>query len=453
MLIAGAGQASADMGERSPRPMPPADRIAIVGPAPPGDGGGTGAAGSSAGAGTVSVPFDDWRAAFRKRAAAAGISTATLDSALAGLRPDPDIVRRDRAQAESTKTIWDYLDTAVSADRIRRGIDARRDHAALLEGIEATHSVEANVLTAIWGLESAYGGYRGDVPVFRALATLAHDGRRGAFFEDQLIAALRIVQATGADPAIMTGSWAGAMGHTQFLPTTYLEHAVDFDGDGRRDIWSDDPADALASAAAYLAASGWVAGQPWGLEVRLPPGFDYASADRAVLRTVNDWTARGVTAVAGGALPDHGPAAILLPAGAAGAAFMIFANFAVLETYNAADAYVIAIGHLSDRIAGGPAIVGGWPRGDRALRVDERRELQRRLTDLGHDTQGVDGLIGPLTVAAVRSWQQSAALVPDGYAAPALLDRLRAQSHVPAPAGVPTLRRSPPARATTPPAE
>jgi membrane-bound lytic murein transglycosylase B len=199
------------------------------------------------------------------------------------------------------------------------------------------------------------------------MATLAYDGRRRDFFEAQLIAALQILQSGDVAPRQMTGSWAGAMGHTQFMPTSYLEHAQDFNGDGRRDIWSDDPTDALASTAAYLRNFGWTYGQPWGVEVRLPQGFDYALTGERTRRGAGFWRRQGVTLADGGQVPDHGDASILLPAGAEGVALMIFDNFRVIERYNPADAYVIGVGHLSDRIAGGPAFRAGWPRGDRAL--------------------------------------------------------------------------------------
>lgn len=368
--------------------------------------------------------FRDWLAAFRDRALGAGISPATLD-ALDGLDFDPAIVGKDRNQSEFTKTIWVYLDSAASEDRVAAGVRALAANRALFDRIEAAYGVEREVVAAIWGLESAYGTFRGDIPTLGALASLAYDGRRGAFFEAQLIEALKIVQAGHVTPAAMRGSWAGAMGHTQFMPSSFWKFAVDFDGDGRRDIWGDDPADALASAAAYLAGSGWTRGMPWGLEVRLPDGFDYAQSTERVKKPVSDWQAMGVRTAEGGDLPDHGMASVLLPAGHRGAAFLIFANFQVIESYNVADAYVIGVGHLSDRLKGGPPIRSGWPREDRALTRDERLELQRRLTARGFDTGGVDGLMGPKTIAAVKAWQLAEGLVPDGYANPALLERLR----------------------------
>ncbi|QUJ76272.1 lytic murein transglycosylase [Sulfitobacter albidus] len=373
-----------------------------------------------------SAGLQGWIAEFRTRALAAGITAQTYDSAMPGLRFDPKVVERDRNQSEFTKTIWDYLGTAVSDLRVSNGKAALARQRDTLKRIEAEYNVPAEIVTAIWGLESAYGTFRGSDPVLRSMASLAYDARRAAFFEGQVIAALRILQDGDTTLANLEGSWAGAMGHTQFMPTSFIEHAVDWTGDGRRDIWGDDPRDALASTAAYLRANGWVAGQPWGVEVRIPEGFDYLLANREVLKAPSEWAALGVRDTTGASVPDHGSASILLPAGAEGAAFMVFDNFEVLESYNTADAYVIAVGHLADRIAGSEPLEGAWPRQDRALTYDERIDLQKRLTAAGFDTQKIDAKIGPLTVNAVRGWQLSKGLVPDGYASPRLLERLRA---------------------------
>jgi membrane-bound lytic murein transglycosylase B len=335
------------------------------------------------------------------------------------------VVERDRRQNEFTKTIWDYLDTAVSDDRIANGQAALATHAATFDAIEARYGVDRHIVAAIWGLESAYGTFKGDVPTLSALATLAAEGRRAAMFEEQFISALRILEGGHVAPEGMLGSWAGAMGHTQFMPTSFITYAVDFTGDGRRDIWGDDPTDALASTAAYLAGFGWTNGQPWGVEVRVPPGFDYLLARDGNRQTTGAWATLGVRGLDGRVVPDHGPAQLLLPAGAQGAAFLIFRNFNVLERYNTADAYVIAVGHLADRLRGGPAIAGDWPRGDRALTFDERVEMQTLLTARGFDTLGVDGLVGPRTIAAIRAFQLDQGLPPDGYAPASLLERLR----------------------------
>ncbi|MFG6581854.1 lytic murein transglycosylase [Sulfitobacter sp. 1A12779] len=317
--------------------------------------------------------------------------------------------------------------TATSDLRVQNGQKALAQWQRTLEEIEVKYGVEKEIVTAIWGLESAYGSFRGGDRVLDSLATLAYDARRAEFFEGELLDALRILQAGDTDADQLRGSWAGAMGHTQFMPSSFHAHAVDWDGDGRRDIWGDDPSDALASTAAYLKYFGWTKGQPWGVEVALPEGFDYLLADRAVTKTSAEWADLGVTALDGGAVADHGPASILLPAGAEGAAFMIFPNFAVIERYNTADAYVIGVGHLADRIGGAGEIQQDWPREDRALSFDERIELQTLLTEAGFDTQKIDAKIGPLTVNAVRSYQKAEGIAPDGYASPRLLARLRAE--------------------------
>jgi lytic murein transglycosylase len=365
-----------------------------------------------------------WLSTFKDRALAAGISSATLD-ALEGAEYLPKVVRNDRHQNEFTKTIWDYLDTAVSADRIAHGLKALKTQGDTLVRIEATYGVDAEVVAAIWGLESAYGAVRGDIPTLHALATLAYDGRRGAFFEGELIAALKILQLGDASAATLRGSWAGAMGHTQFMPSSWHAFAVDFTADGKRDIWGDDPTDALASTAAYLAGKGWVKGAPWGAEITLPPGFNYDLTTERVKKPVADWQAMGVRLADGTDLPNHGPASVLLPGGHKGAAFLIFQNFHVIETYNTADAYVIAVGHLADRLRGAGPILAPWPRDERALSFEERVALQKRLTSAGFDTGGVDAKMGPKTVAAIKAFQKASGRVPDGFPSLSVLQALQ----------------------------
>ncbi len=369
--------------------------------------------------------LESWVKDFRGRALSHGISAATFDAAMTRLTYLPDVVRKDRHQNEFTKTIWDYLDSAVSVARITSGQAALAEHREVLDRIEATYGVDKQVILAIWGLESAYGAVRGDINTIEALATLAYDGRRGAFFEGQLLAALQILQAGDVTPANMRGSWAGAMGHTQFMPTSFLSTAVDFNGDGRRDIWSDDPVDALASTAAYLAKNGWQKGAPWGVEVSLPLGFDYGLTTDKTKKSAAEWQALGVTMALGADLPDFGPGSILLPGGARGVAFLIFHNFQVIETYNSADAYVIAVGHLADRILGAPDFHALWPRDLRALTFDERIELQQRLSGSGFDTLGIDSKMGPRTIAAIMGFQRASGLIPDGFPSTQLMDALR----------------------------
>ena len=371
--------------------------------------------------------LNQWLVDFRPRAAEAGVGEEAL-AALEGLGFLSSVVDLDRNQNEFSKTLWDYLDSAVSDGRIAGGERAIAAHGETLAQIEAEYGVDRYIVAAIWGLESAFGAVRGDTPTLAALATLAHEGRRGAFFEAQLIAALQILQAGDTTADQMRGSWAGAMGHTQFMPGNFDRLAVDYDGDGRRDIWGDDPTDALASTAVFLRDAGWTTGQPWGVEVTLPEGFDYDAARRTGTRVPSAWASVGVTAVRG-EMPDDalGGASILLPAGHRGPALMIFGNFKVLERYNTADAYVIAVGHLADRLRGDSAFARAWPREDRALTLDERRELQQLLTDAGHSTLGVDGIVGPNTINAARRFQRANGLLPDGYISAGLLDSLRGE--------------------------
>ncbi|MGR3435606.1 MAG: lytic murein transglycosylase [Shimia sp.] len=370
--------------------------------------------------------FQAWVQRFKGRAAQRGIRPDVLDAAFRGVRYNAWVVERDRNQSEFSKTLWAYLAVAVSQERIEIGARELRRRARLFDRIERAYGVDKEVVAAVWGLESSYGAIKGDINVIEAMATLAYDGRRGKFFEDQLMAALRILQSGDTRPDRMTGSWAGAMGHTQFMPTSYQAYAVDATGDGRRDIWGDDPTDALASTAAYLKRFGWVRGQPWGVEVVVPRGFDYGQARRSIERAPSDWARLGVVGTDGRAVPNYGAASLLLPAGANGAAFLIFDNFAVLERYNSADAYVIAVGHLADRFKGAGPFQGIWPEGERALTTRERREMQRLLTRVGIPTE-VDGKIGPLTIESVRRYQRARGLTPDGFPTVALLRRLRAE--------------------------
>ncbi|WP_226780142.1 lytic murein transglycosylase [Oceaniglobus trochenteri] len=433
ILALGAATARAAPVEQSPRPAKRADVVLARAVAAPGAATAShraprarpAQAEATVDSSSRAPGFAAWLRDFRARALAQGISGAVFDRAVQGISYDPKVIERDRNQSEFTKTIWDYLDTAASDLRVANGKKALARHDTVLDRIEAKYGVDKEVVTAIWGLESAYGTFKGSNDVVQSLATLAYDARRSAFFEEQLVAALKILEAGDVPPRAMTGSWAGAMGHTQFIPTSFLTYAVDLTGDGKRDIWGDDPTDALASTAAYLSRFGWTRGQPWGVEVRLPEGFDYASANRENTRLPSQWAQLGVLGMDGKPVADHGRASVLLPAGAEGAAFLVFDNFAVIERYNTADAYVIGVGHLADRIAGGAPIQSDWPRGDRALTFDERQEMQRLLTGKGFDTKGIDGRIGPLTIQAVRDFQRSVGQAPDGYASLAILNRLR----------------------------
>ncbi|MEM9061806.1 MAG: lytic murein transglycosylase [Pseudomonadota bacterium] len=370
--------------------------------------------------------FDAWRATLRTRALAEGISAATFDSAFRGVRVNQRVLELDSRQPEFSRPIWEYLDSAVSSTRIATGQRNARNKAAVLDRIQQRYGVDYPVVLAVWGLESGYGGNFGSTPVIESMATLAYEGRRRKFAEEQLIAALRILQAGDITPGRMVGSWAGAMGHTQFIPTSFLEYAVDFTGDGRRDLWAGDAVDALASTANYLSRFGWRLGAPAVVEVSLPNGFDYLQAAPSVTASAADWASRGIRPTRGGALPPADRVSILLPAGARGPAFAIYPNFGVIKRYNNSTSYALAIAHLADRIGGAPGFAGTWPRGDRTLSRTEKQELQSLLTALGFDTGGIDGIIGPNSRKAVRAFQASRGLVPDGYVSAALLSSVRA---------------------------
>lgn len=366
--------------------------------------------------------FSAWQSDFRRLALSQGISVATLDQALAGLEPDPAVIAADSSQPEFTRPVWEYLDGAVSASRVKRGQQLQVEYAATLSAIEQRYAVDAQVLLAVWGMESAFGHNIGNKSVIRSLASLAYAGRRASFWQEQLLAALRILDAGDISARGMIGSWAGAMGQTQFMPTTYASHAVDFDGDGRRDIWNS-ASDALGSAAHYLHASGWQAGKPWGFQVALPDNFDYALADAGIRKTYAEWNALGIKGTPQGlSAGDRGY--LLLPAGHRGPAFLVFGNFNSILKYNNSTSYALAIGLLSDAIRG-QQLALQWPRGDKPLSRHERIELQEQLSRLGFDPGIADGIIGANTRRAVRGFQQQLGWPADGYPTPQLLTELR----------------------------
>lgn len=365
--------------------------------------------------------FRNWVNSFRPRALSAGISAQVFDSAMAEANFMPSLIKLDRGQSEFTKPIWEYLDGAIGT-RGATGRSRAADNASALAAIEARYGVPREIVVSVWGMESNFGANRGNTRIIPALATLAYDGRRGEFFAGELVAALRIIQSGDTTSAQMVGSWAGAMGHTQFMPSSFLSHAVDFNGDGRRDIWSNDPTDALASTAYYLRQNGWQPGQPAVAEVVLPQGFDYNRVGKSVTMSGSQWASMGVRTTNGTAVPGG---SIIAPAGARGPAFLITQNFRAILKYNASDSYALAVAYLGEAIAGRPGIQGNWPRGDRNLSNTEKSEIQRLLMARGFDTGGVDGKLGSKSVEAIRGFQRSRGMVPDGYADARLLSMLR----------------------------
>ncbi|WGI22364.1 lytic murein transglycosylase [Amylibacter sp. IMCC11727] len=372
--------------------------------------------------------FEQWVKSFRAKALARGISARTYDRAFKGVKLNTRVIASDRKQAEFSRQIWDYLDTATSPKRVKNGKAMVKKHKKLLRRIENTYGVEWSVVVAIWGLESSYGSNMGDINIVEALATLAYEGRRQKFGENQLLTALKIIQKGDITPNRMLGSWAGAMGHTQFIPTSFDALAVDFTGDGKRDVWNPrKPDDALASTANYLKRNGWTKGQPWGVEVKLPKGFNYGNASLKVKATPARWAELGVVQVNGKRIPNKGKAAILLPAGADGPAFAVFNNFFVIKRYNNANSYAMAVGHLADKINGGGEFVREWPRGPNALKLPQKIEVQELLLKAGYDIGDVDGIIGPKTIDALSDMQIKAGVQPSGKADKAALKFLRSR--------------------------
>lgn len=366
--------------------------------------------------------FDIWLSQYKNYAVKKGISRRTIEAAFAGVTPDPEVLRRNAKQAEFVKPLWEYLDRAVSKTRIANGKKKYKEYSSLLNRISRRYGVPGKYIVAIWGVETNYGTYFGKMNVIRSLATLAYTGRRKKFGRTQLLAALRILDRGDITVDQMQGSWAGAMGNTQFIPTTYESYAVDFDGDGRRDLWNSIP-DALASTANYLSRHGWRRYNTWGMEVKLPYNLRSISGKKPLYT----WGNLGVRKANGSDLPKTSKtASLLLPVGYKGPAFLVQKNFKVIKRYNNADSYALAVAYLGDQIAGGRGVIASWPKNDdRPLYISERKELQRLLTSKRFNTYGVDGILGPNSKRAIRNYQRSIGERPDGYAGLKLLQRLR----------------------------
>ena len=358
--------------------------------------------------------FVQWRNAFAAQALAEGIRPDTVRNVLAQAQWQPRVIELDRSQPEFTRTPWAYLDSAVSPLRVSQGLAKLEQHSTPLQAAAERYGVPASVVTAIWGIESNYGSNFGTFKTVDALATLAYEGRRHDWARSQLLAALRIIDRGDIAAEAMIGSWAGAMGHTQFIPTVFQAYAVDADGDGRRDIWGSIP-DVAASTAHFLVREGWVPSETWGTEVQLPPGFDHARAELSVRQSTAQWAAEGVRAMDGNALPDLASASILAPAGARGPAFLVGKNFRTILRYNNSTNYALAVALLSQRLSGGPGLVAEWPRDLQPLSREQTRQLQTALNAKGFDTGTPDGVLGPATRAGLRKYQQSQGLVADGY--------------------------------------
>ncbi|MDE3116160.1 MAG: lytic murein transglycosylase [Pseudomonadota bacterium] len=395
----------------TPRPAP---RIATATPAP-----------IPTPAPDATAKFQAFVRDFRATALAAGIQPQTYDRSMAGISLNTHIQDLNLRQPEFSQPIWDYLDVAVSPKRVADGRAALAANDAMLSGIEARTGVPKAVLVAIWGLETNYGTLMGHYDMFEALATLGYDGPREALGQRELLAALKMEQAGPFKPEEMVSSWAGAFGQTQFMPTTWLAHAVDGDGDGKKDLWHS-AADALASTAAMLAEGGWKKGEAWGYEVKLPANFPYAQSGRDTPQPLSHWRDLGVKTALGAPLPQ-GPdeGSIFLPAGARGPAFLLLPNFRAIMRYNAASSYALGVGLLADSISGLSGVVGTWPRDEEPLSRDDRMAFQRDLATLGYDAGKIDGMIGPKVSSALRAYQAARGLLPDGFPTHDLLMRLQ----------------------------
>lgn len=373
------------------------------------------------------LSYDEWLKGLRAEAVQQGIRAATFDRAMGSVRLSDRVQELDNSQPEFTRMVWQYLDSAVSDRRVQTGRQKLQDNAALLRRLSQRTGVPAEILVAHWGLESDYGNSTGGFRVVDALTTLAYEGRRTGYFRGELLAALRILDSGDIPLERMSGSWAGAMGQTQFMPTIFLKHAMDEDRDGRRDIWGSLP-DVFASTAAFVQSNGWRAGERWGEEVALPPGFPYAEAEYNIVKPLAEWRRMGVRPAAGGELQGEGGASVLLLGGHNGPAFLVRDNFRAIMRYNPSTSYALAVALLADRIEGRAPVLGSWPRHEQPLSRDERTELQQRLAALGFDPGGIDGIIGANTRNALRRFQVTVNEVPDGFATKSLLDRLRQAS-------------------------
>ncbi len=359
----------------------------------------------------------------RTIATSKGVSAQVFDTAFAGVEPDADILKAFDNQPEFTIPIWDYLSGLVDDERVADGRALMEKWAAVLAQAEEKFGVDRFVIAAVWGVESDYGRIMGKRELVRSLATLSCSSRRQAFFRGELLATLRILQSGDIPAEALVGSWAGAFGQTQFMPSTYQRLAIDFDGDGRRDIVASVP-DALGSTANYLKRAGWITGQPWGYEVRLPANYGGPSG-RRTKQSIAQWNELGIRQVDGSPLAGNGPAGLLLPSGAKGPAFIVLRNFDAIFAYNAAESYALAIAHLADRLRGAGTFQTPWPTDDPGIGRAQRREVQQRLLDRGFDVGTPDGIVGARTRTAIRAFQASAGLAQDGRAGLRVLQALR----------------------------
>lgn len=373
--------------------------------------------------------FNIWKSDFVTQAVMKGYDKAMVERLILPAKIEERALERDKTQPEFSKPIWSYVDNAANASRLNGGRTKLAENSATFDAIEARYKVPRHILTSIWGLETAYGKIMGDYFPVNALATFAFEGRRMSFGENQLYALLDLLKSGSVRQDQLISSWAGAMGMTQFIPATFRDYAVDFDGDGNKDLW-DNEADALGSAAHYLARHGWRWGEPVMTEVTIDEGFDYSLVE-TTKKTVNDWTALGVRPVGGQRWSaDAGflEAKIIAPGGHRGPKLLIFKNFDVIKKYNNSTSYAMGITVLGEALRGKSVITTDWPRSDKPLSFDDKKAMQRKLNQLGFNVGGVDGVVGSGTRKGIRAWQKSRGLPADGYMEQSLFARLIAQN-------------------------
>ncbi len=386
----------------------------------------------SAVAATPNKTIGSPQAAFRgfietlwRPAEARGVSRATFDSAFAGVTFDPTVVASAGSQPEFVRPIWDYVASAVSADRIQRGRDKARSEALWLARARDLYGVDDSVILGVWGLETDFGGFAGSSSIVRSLASLAYIHFQGDYFRDELLSALVILEEGDIAPSLMRGSWAGAMGQTQFMPSSYLSYAVAFQRHDRRDIWTSE-ADAIGSTANYLAKHGWSKDLPWGFEVRLPAKFALNGVNSSSPAPFSSFAARGVAKADGSPLPASGDGRLLILAGLNGPVFLVTTNFDAIKTYNNSTAYALSVGLLGDAVSGRPGLAVQWPTRDHPLTTPQIQKLQTKLQAMGYDVGKIDGKIGDTLRSAVSLYQERNGLPPDGYANQALFSRVTA---------------------------
>ncbi|WP_375452593.1 lytic murein transglycosylase [uncultured Devosia sp.] len=358
-------------------------------------------------------------------AQAKGVSREAFEASFAGYSMIPRLLELTRKQPEFSQTVAQYIAKRVTDAQAAKGRAMRAEWNDTLTGAKQRYGVQPEIVLAIWGMETNFGGFMGGENTIFALATLTEGGYRPDYFRSELLTALRIVSDGHVRPANMVGSWAGAMGHTQFMPSSFMRYAIDYNGDGRKDIWNS-VQDALGSTANYLKAFDWRPGETWGYEVHLPSGFNYGAAREMGKAPIGQWQQMGITRISGKPFPRSSDVARLyMPAGASGPTFLLLHNFDVIKRYNNSDSYALAVGHLADRILGGAEFAAPWPANDYALDASQRQELQRRLNQAGFNVGTPDGAIGPKTRAAVIAYQQQSGLPADGFVSGRLLDRLK----------------------------